>query len=84
MLLKKKTHTHTKAAKEKASSETLAEVAQRREVIKNKVMAMGKMQMMFSTLRQEKEKVVRLKGKREKERKKKKLCDKKNLTTIQD
>merc|ERR1711991_477117 len=35
----------------------LDEIAQRREIIRNKVLAMGKMQMMFATLRQEKEKI---------------------------
>lgn len=51
------------AVKSKAAEEAqLLELAKRREVIKNKVMAMGKMQMMFATLRQEKEKIVKLKG----------------------
>ncbi len=50
--------------KEKArqNEAALAEIAQRREVIKNKVLAMGKMQMMFATLRKEKENVIKLKG----------------------
>lgn len=51
------------AVKSKAAEDAqLLELAERREVIKNKVMAMGKMQMMFATLRQEKEKIVKLKG----------------------
>lgn len=44
---------HTEQEKHNAAA--LAEIARRREVIKNKVLAMGKMQMMFATLRKEKE-----------------------------
>jgi serine/threonine-protein phosphatase 2B catalytic subunit len=44
------------------NSKALDEIAQRREIIRNKVLAMGKMQMMFATLRREKENIIKLKG----------------------
>lgn len=50
------------AERARQNLEGLDEIAKRREVIRNKVLAMGKMQMMFATLRKEQENVVRLKG----------------------
>lgn len=49
-------------AKSTEEKHVLDEVAQRREVIRNKILAMGKMQMMFATLRKEKENIIKLKG----------------------